>query len=85
MYFTIFTGIESILLGTSDLGVIVSIELSYAMQHKGRRESGEVLHPLTCVRSMPHGDAAQILMHDLTKAWNRRLLECSPHYLMLRE
>ena len=45
MYFTVFTGIESVPPGMSDLGVIISIELSYAMQHEGRRESGEVSSP----------------------------------------
>ena len=57
MYFTVFTGIESILPGTSDLGVIISIKLSYAMRHEGRREYWEVLSP-DVHEGMSRGDAA---------------------------
>ena len=44
LYFTIFTGIESIPPGTSDLGVTIQIGFGYAMQHEGE-ESNEVSFP----------------------------------------
>ena len=61
MYFTVFTGIESVAPSMSNLGVIISIELSYTMQHEGRRESGEVSSPDVC-EGMPCGDVARFLM-----------------------
>ena len=78
MYFTILTGIESVLPGTSDLGVITSIELSYAMRHEGRKESGgEVSSPDMCMR-VHH----MVTWHDfgrkLTIARNRRLRGVRP-------
>ena len=61
MYFTVFTGVESVLPGMSDLGVIISIELSCAMWHEGRKESEEVLSPDMHEGTLC-GDAAQFLM-----------------------
>ena len=43
LYFTIFTGIESIPPGTSDLGVIIMIGFWYAMQHEGKESKEELL------------------------------------------
>ena len=83
MYFTVFTGIESIPPGMSDLGVIISIELSYPMWHEGRRGPEEVSSPDVC-EGMPHCDAAQ----SLTWAYNSTksmVTGCSPHCLILRE
>ena len=76
MYFTVFTGIESIPPGMSDLGVIISIELSYAMWHEGRRGSEEVSSP-DMHEGMPHGDAARFLM-QLTIARNQWLWDVCP-------
>ena len=83
MYFTIFTGVESIPPGMSDLGVTISIELSYPMWHEGRRRPEEVSSP-DMHEGMLHGDAAWFL----TRAYNSTksmVTGCLPHCLILRE
>ena len=58
MYFTVFTGVESVPPGMSDLGVIISIELSYAMRCAGGRGLEEVSSP-DVHEGMPLGNAAR--------------------------
>ena len=48
MYFTVFTGVESVPPGMSDLGVIISKELLYAMRCEGGKGSEEVSSPDVC-------------------------------------
>ena len=45
LYFTIFTGIESVLPGTSDLGVIIMKGFWYTMQCGGKEKSKEESFP----------------------------------------
>ena len=49
LYFTIFTGIESIPPGMSDLGVMIMIGFWYAMQREGKEKSKEE-SSLTCMK-----------------------------------
>ena len=44
LYFTVFTGVEFVPPGTSNLGVTIQIVFSYAMQHRGK-ESNEISFP----------------------------------------
>ena len=61
LYFTVFTGIESIPPGTSDLRVMILIGFWYVMQGKGREKSKEELFPVV-YESTLHGDAVPSLM-----------------------
>ena len=45
LYFTIFTGIESVPPGTSNLGVTIMVGFGYTMQRKGKEEFKEALFP----------------------------------------
>ena len=61
LYFTVFTGIESIPPGTSDLGVITMKGFWYAMQRRGREKSKEESFP-DMYESTLHGDAVSSQM-----------------------
>ena len=83
LYFTIFTGIESVLPGTSNLGVMIIIGFWYAMQHGGREESEEVSSP-DVHESTLCGDTVQ----SLTRPYNGMksvVTGGSPHHLLLWE
>ena len=59
LYFTVFTGIESIPPGTSDLGVMIMIGFWYAMQHEGKESKEELLPNM--YESTLHGDVVPSL------------------------
>ena len=81
MYFTIFTGIESVPPGMSDLAVIISIELLYAMWCEGGKGSEEVSSPDVHEGTL-HGNAARFLMraYNSTKSM---VMGCLPQCLIL--
>ena len=83
MYFTVFTGIESVPPGMSDLGVIISIELSYTMWCEGRKGPEEVSSP-DMHEGMLHGDVAWFLMRAYN-SMKSMVTGCLPHCLILRE
>ena len=83
LYFTIFTGVESVPPGTSDLGVTVKIGFCYMMQHEGKGKFKEVLFP-DVHESTLRGDAVS----SLTRPFNGMKLAVMgslPHYLLLGE
>ena len=83
LYFTVFTGIESVLPGTSNLGVMNMIGLWYAMQHEGKEKSKEELLP-DIYESTLCGDAVP----SLTRPYNGKksaVMGCLPHCLLLWE
>ena len=82
-YFTVFTGIESILPGTSDLGVTIKIGFWYMMQHKGKGESKQVSSP-DVYESTLHGDAVSSLMRPYNGT-KLAVMGCLPHCLQLWE
>ena len=83
LYLTIFTGIESILPGTSDLGVMIIIGFYYAMQHEGRKESAEASSP-DVRKSTLHGHMVQSLMQPYNGMISA-VTGGSPHHLLLWE
>ena len=83
LYFTVFTGIESIPPGTSDQGVTIMKGFWYTMQHGGREKSKEESFP-DRHKSTLHGDAVS----SLTQPYNGKksaATECLPHGLALWE
>ena len=83
LYFTVFTGVESILPGTSNLGVTVKIGFCYAMQRKGKGKFKEVLFP-DVHESTLRGDAVSSLMQPFNGA-KSAVTGSLPHYLLLGE
>ena len=83
LYFTVFTGVESILPGTSDLGVTIIIRFWYAMQPEGKERCEEVSSP-DVHKSTLRGDMVPSLMrpHNGMKTMVTGYL---PHYLLLWE
>ena len=83
LYFTIFTGIESVMPGMSDLGVMIIIGFWYVMQRDGKEESEEVSSP-DVHKSTLHGD----MVPSLTRPHNGMktvVMGYLPHYLLLWE
>ena len=83
LYFTIFTGVESVPSGMSDLGVTIIIGFWYVMQHEGKEESEEALSP-DMHESTLHGDAVPSLMRPYNGT-KLAVLGYLPHYLLLWE
>ena len=77
LYFTIFTGIESIPPGTSNLGVMIQIRFRYTMQHEERGEFQEVLFP-GMHESTLRGDAVSSLMRPFNGT-KSAVMGCLPH------
>ena len=83
LYFTVFTGVESIPPGMSDLGVTIMIGFGYTMQREGKEESKEASFP-DVHESTLHGD----VVPSLTRLYIGTKLVvtgCLPHYLLLWE
>ena len=81
LYFTIFTGIESISPGTSNLGVMIKIRFQYVMQREGKEESKEASFP-DVHESTLHGDVVSSLMQPYN-GMKLVVMGCLPHYLLL--
>ena len=83
LYFTVFTGVESVPPGMSDLGVMIIIGFWYAMQREGKEESEEASSPYVRESTL-HGDAVPSLTrpHNGMKS---AVMGYLPHYLLLWE
>ena len=82
LHFTIFTGVESVLPGMSNLGVMIMMGFWYAMQCEGK-ESKEVLFPDEHESALC-GDTVL----SLTQPFNgmkSAVMGSLPHYLLLGE
>ena len=81
LYFTVFTGIESVPPCTSDLGVTIQIGFRYT-QHGGNGEFKELFFP-DVQESALRGDTVMIVMRSFigTKS---AVMGCFPHYFLLR-
>ena len=83
LYFTVFTGIESIPPSMSDLGVMIMIGFGYTMEREGKEESKEASFP-DVRESTLRGD----MVPSLTRLYigtKLAMTGCLPHYLLLRE
>ena len=83
LYFTIFTGIESILPGTSNLGVTIKIGFCDMMQRERKGKFKEVLFP-DMHESTLCGDTVSIMTRSLS-GMKSAVTRCLPHYFLLGE
>ena len=83
LYFTIFTGVECVPPGTSDLGVTIMIGFGYAMQREGKEEFKEVSFP-DMYYSTLRGDSVPSLTW-LYIGTESVVTGCLLHYLLLWE
>ena len=81
LYFTLFTGIESILPGMSDLGVMINIKFEYTMQREGKEEPEDMSSPQVH-ESMPCSDAVWFLTQPYN-SMKSAVRGCALYCLML--